>query len=184
MTFYSHTYLDTGNNGPGLELCTVLPVLRTYTAPRAVFEIDLGCGPVPGEILQFNARLETTNDLGYNVSVIDAPYLSDIPAGPGGVLVNNDKGYEVAEDLGENATPGIHHSVAAVSRSWRCRESDGDLTAHRYLRYVLTAASSAAPTSGLATMAVMQDYGQLDVIRWTPCDLEAMIAEAVALAAR
>ena len=166
-TTYSEEYFGVGNNDPGLELCTALPVLTTYTAPRVIFEIDLGVGPAAGQILIVNARLETTNPYQYNISVLDCLYLNTISAvGTAGVLPGNAKGLEIMEDLGENATPSIHHSVAAASRAWRCKASDGDLSEYRYLQYTLTAASSAA-LAGHA-MQVMADYGQMDCIRKTP----------------
>lgn len=164
---YDERYYGVGNNDPGQELCTSLPVLLTYTAPRVVFEIDLETGPQPGEILQMTARLETTTPYTYNISVIDCLYLNTVSAaGTAGVLPGNAKGLEIMEDLGENLTQSIHHGVAAAARQWRCKESDGDLSQHRYLQYTITAASSAAQ-SGHA-LQVMQDYGQMDCLRKTP----------------
>lgn len=178
--FYNETHYGTGNNQPGKELCTLLPVNLGYTARRAIFEIDLGTGPVPGEILTITARLETTNPYTYNISIVDGLFLSTTSSKPDGIGVDNNTGYEVVEDLGENATPSIHHAVADVARQWQCQPTDPDLSAHRYLKYVLVAGSTGALPGH--NIQVMQDYGQMDCIRKTPIDLQATIDAAVAAA--
>ncbi len=146
------------STGESAELVTSIPCPKTnlLSARRAIYELDLGTGPAVGEVFQITGQLEVTQELGNNVSVVTGFILCETSGQADCV------GYEVNEQLGENVTAGMHHGERTPSRQWK---APGDMPNHRYLKLICYCASSAAPTGFV--VQVMQDYGHLDVVRWT-----------------
>lgn len=124
-------------------------------APKyVVYCIDLGTTPVGGEILSIQADMEVTNNLGYNVSIVTHPLLLE--------SCSQVDGGEIAEANGENAIPAVHHEVAVRVGSLKVETGNS----RRYVGLVAWASSTAAQPGHY--VQVMQDYGRLSVIRYTP----------------
>ena len=107
-----------------------------------------------GEILQITAAIEVTNDLGYNVSFVTNLTLGTVTGVPG---------MEINEGAGENVTPSMHHGERTIARQWKVPTN---MPLHRYVQLTCWAASSRGGST--ARLAIMQDYGHLDVVRWAP----------------
>jgi hypothetical protein len=153
------------------ELVSSIPctVTQPTSSWRAIYEIDLWKDPdtglvdevngplVAGEILQVTAQFEATSELTYASALVQGVTLTQLP-GATEVL-----GIEVTENAGENFSKTLlHHAYRSVSRNWKV---PAGMETFRYLKLV-TYCSSTLATAG-ATVAIMQDYGHLDVARWT-----------------
>jgi len=147
-------YYSTGNDAERVSTLPV-PTIATSVHKRVVYELDLGeAGMLAGEILQITAAIEVTNDLGYNVSFVTNLTLGTVTGVPG---------MEINEGAGENVTPSMHHGERTIARQWRVPTN---MPLHRYVQLTCWAASSRGGST--ARLAIMRDYGHLDVVRWAP----------------
>lgn len=158
------------------EMVTLLPCPKVNTLPddkRVLFEIDLGAGVRPGEILQCSYQFECTNDLHKytgdnawsNVMVVDGLILSETSSQPNGL--GDRVGREVNEQYGTNVTPGQHHGRMSGMVQWLVPPLYETLTDFRYLKLIAWSASSKSVTA-FPGLKIELDYGHLDCIRWTP----------------
>lgn len=159
------------------ELVSTVPCPKTTPTleqRRAIYEIDLGTGVRPGELLVCSFQFEVTNDLHKltgdnawsNVMVVDGLILSETSSKPGGL--GDRVGREVNEQYGTNVTPGQHHGRMSGMVQWLVPPLYETLTDFRYLKLICYSASSKAPADGSFNLKVEVDYGHLDCIRWTP----------------
>lgn len=151
------------------------PIDGDYDDRRVLYEVDLGTGVIPGEILVCTYQFECTNDLHKyppydrlwsNVMVCDGIILSETTSV--GTQGKGDRiGREVNEQYGTNVTPGQHHGRMSGAVQWKVPPLYADLPNFRYLKVIIWSESGRSITA-FPGLKIEIDYGHLDCIRWTP----------------
>lgn len=162
------------------EMVALIPCPKVADQPddrRVIYELDLGEGIRPGQTLDCSFQFETTNELAKyhtdpakkswaNVEVCWGIIISETSSV--GTSAKGDRvGREINQQLGTNVTPGQHHGVHAGGRKRKVPALYVDYPNFRYLKLIVWSQSSLSVTA-FPGVYIMQGYGHLDCMRWTP----------------